>query len=209
MFVKSGGGPLALTAGVTLPVTPGGRLRVSGQGFEPTAQVRSYLLSGPHSLGALMTDFFGEVEGDLTVPPALAVGDDALQINGFTRDREVRSVSLGVRVMQSSELRVMQTKLRFARHSSHLTKASEKELRSMMALLSTRKHSSTTITGVYFPPRGAMGRALARDRSALVNDYLREIGLGGIPQVIIKPTRPTDHSRGRRVVVRAYYSEVP
>jgi hypothetical protein len=76
----------------------------------------------------------------------------------------------------------------------------------MMTLLSFRDHSHTTITGVFFPPQGTHGRALAQARSKQVNRFLARMGLKDNVTISIKAVRSSDQSRGRRVVVRAYYT---
>jgi hypothetical protein len=202
----SDGRPNLLASDGTLPVNPDGFLSVSGRGFESMAQVRSYLLSGPVTLGALMTDRAGEFEGSLPAPVTVAPGAEALQINGFSPDREVRSITVGVTVMPSVTQHVMRAKLVFPEESTRLTKASTRKLRSMMTLLSLRDHSHTTITGVFFPPHGTHGRALAQARSKQVNRFLARMGLKDNVTISIKAVRAFDQSRGRRVVVRAYYT---
>jgi hypothetical protein len=202
----SDGRPMLLASDGTLPVNPDGFLSVSGRGFESMAQVRSYLLSGPVTLGALMTDRAGEFEGSLPAPVTMTPGAEALQINGFSPDREVRSITVGVTVVPSVTQRVMRAKLVFPKASTRLSKASTRKLRSMMAVLSSRDHSHTTITGVFFPPQGAHGRALAQARSKQVNRFLARMGLKGNVTISIKAVRASDQSRGRRVVVRAYYT---
>jgi hypothetical protein len=204
--VEPDGRPMLLTSDGTLPVSPDGLLSVSGRGFESTAQVRSYLLSGPLTLGALMTDRAGGFEGRLPAPVTMARGTEALQINGFSPDREVRSITVGVTVVPSAKQRVMRAKLVFAKKSTRLTKESTRKLRSMMTLLSFRDHSHTTITGVFFPPQGTHGRALAQARSKQVNRFLGRMGLKDNVTISIKAVRSSDQSRGRRVVVRAYYT---
>ena len=200
------GEPVALKPDGTLTVTPGGVLAISGRGFESTAQVRTYLLSGPTTLGALMTDRSGGFEGSLPVSRTLTPGADALQINGFTPDREVRSVTIGIGVLPPAKQREARTKVKFAANSARLTRTAKKQLKSMMALLAPREHLHTTITGAYFARDGERSRALAQARSAKVNRYLGRLGLQGAVSVSIKPVRVTDYSKGRRVVVRTYYT---
>ena len=200
------GEPVALESDGTLTVTPGGVLDISGRGFESTAQVRTYLLSGPTTLGALMTDRSGGFEGSLPVPAAMVPGSDALQINGFTPDRQVRSVTVGVNVLSPALEGESQTKVRFAQHSARLTSASKRELKSLIGSLSSRGVTRTTITGVYCPLHGDRGRGLAQKRSAKVMRYLSRRGIQGSVGIAVKPVRVTDYSRGRRVVVRAYYT---
>ena len=168
--------------------------------------MRSYLLSGHFTLGALMTDRSGAFEGSLPVSPALVSGADALQINGFTPDRQVRSVTVGVNVLSPALEAEAQAKVRFAQHSARLTSASKRELKSLIGSLSSRGVTRTTITGVYCPLHGDRGRGLAKKRSAKVMRYLSRRGIQGSLGIAVKPVRVTDYSRGRRVVVRAYYT---
>lgn len=207
--VAPDGEPVALEPDGTLAVTTGGVIDVTGRGFESIAQVRTYLLSGPVTLGSLMTDSVGSFEGSLPVSVTMAPGADALQINGFTPNREVRSITLGVNVGQPAVGKVLRTKLTFAKDSARLTKISHRKLRSLMKMVSTVDHVYTTITGKYFPPRGVHGRVLAQARCAQVRSYLKEMGLDDSDRVFVKPARGKDETRGRRVVVRTYYLRAP
>ena len=204
--VGSDGEPVALEPDGTLTVTPGGVLDISGRGFEPTAQVRTYLLSGPTTLGSLMTDRSGEFEGSLPVSVTMTPRDDALQINGFTPDREVRSVTVGVSVLPAVRQGEARTKVMFADNSARLTRTAKKRLKSMMALLAPREHVHTTITGSYFLRKGDRGRAIAKARGAKVYRYLGTLGLEGSVSVSIRSARAGDSLRGRRVVVRTSYT---
>ncbi len=199
--------PVLLDPDGTLTVTPGGGIRISGRGFESMAQVRTYLLSGPTTLGALMTDLSGDFEGILPVPVTMAPGANALQVNGFTPDRDVRSVTVGVSVMKPVRQGEVRTKVMFAESSARLTRTAKDQLTSMLTLLAPREHVHTTITGVYLTRKGVHGKALAKARSANVRRYLSMLGLQGRVSVYIKSTRAIDFSRGRRVVVRNYSIE--
>jgi uncharacterized delta-60 repeat protein/LPXTG-motif cell wall-anchored protein len=87
----------------TITLSQRGRVRVSGDGFQPGSLAQVWLFSEPQFLGALPVAADGSFSGELEVP-AVAPGDHTLQVHGLTPAGDQRSAVLGLRVLALTEL---------------------------------------------------------------------------------------------------------
>lgn len=103
----------------TLVAEANGWIDVTATGYEPDTYLHAWLgrrattprglLPGLHSgMGAPVTGIYlgraivpsnGDIRTAYPVPAGVNVGDYVLQLNGFTDDKQVRSVNLGLRVV--------------------------------------------------------------------------------------------------------------
>ncbi len=113
------GKPLPLDADGNLQLLAGGGVRTEGDGFAARSTVRGFVMSTPRPLGELTTDTSGAFAATLDFPRDLAVGHHTLQVNGYTPDDEVRSISLGVSVHPATQ-RLSGTVAVRARHKGRI-----------------------------------------------------------------------------------------
>ena len=196
------GMPGTLAPGGILVVTPGSRIDVSGSGFDALSQVRIYLMSHALHLGSLMTDRAGDITGSVAVPADLPIGTDTVQVNGFTKDRMVRSVSLGITV-RDAKLPVagsIGSRIYFRYKSAVLTPKARRSLTSMIAMLTPHAPTVTSVTGAVRRTGATRAdRSLATRRAAVVADFLMSHGISGAVRPSVRKVPVRDDFRDRRV----------
>lgn len=95
----STGAPLPLSADGQIVVSKGLQFSSHGSGYAPNSEVRVYMFSEPQLLGILKTDANGDWIGSFPIPTGVEIGDHVLQVNGYLKNNEVKSVSVGVAVV--------------------------------------------------------------------------------------------------------------
>ena len=90
------------TPGAAPTITDDESVAVSGSDLEPGSLVDVWAFSTPTFLGSFTVGSDGTFRGAVTLPAALPAGDHTLQINGTSADGRVRSVNVGVRVVDSN-----------------------------------------------------------------------------------------------------------
>lgn len=93
------GAQLALRDGV-LEAVQGGSLRVSGEGYLPGSVVDVWLLDSSLLLGQATVGEDGTFSASFAVPADAVLGADTLQVNGLSESGQVRSVVLGLSVIE-------------------------------------------------------------------------------------------------------------
>ena len=198
------GSPRPLEPGGVMAVTAGSTIDVSGSGFDEMSQVRIYLMSRGIHLGSLMTDTSGDFIGTVTVPADVTIGPDTLQINGFTPDRSVRSVSLGIRVASAEYARQgsIGSRIYFGYKSAVLTAKAKRSLMAMMAQVPTGQVVSARVTGALRSTGAtALDRSLANKRAAVVRGFLKAHGMSGEVTSSVRRVAVSDRYRDRRVEI--------
>jgi hypothetical protein len=71
-------------------------VQFSGTGFAPGSIIRIWLFSDPTELGDVIADASGNFVGQAQLPQGIPTGEHTVQLNGLTKDGQLRSVSLGV-----------------------------------------------------------------------------------------------------------------
>ncbi len=187
-----------------MAITASSRLDLSGSGFDGLAQVRIFLMSRTSHLGSLMTDRSGDFTGSVVVPGDVTLGPDTLQINGFTSNRTVRSVSLGVRVVSASIPSSLSVGSRvfFPYESAVLTGKAQRSLKAMIAQIPAGQSVSAVVTGA-LRSSGATARdkSLASRRAAAVSGFLQTHGMSGEVTSTIRRVPVRDRFRDRRVEI--------
>lgn len=200
----SDGSPQPLKPGGVLAVTGGSLIDISGSGFDALSQIRIYLLSRTSHLGSLMTDSSGDFTGSIVVPRESLIGPNTLQINGFTMDRVVRSLSLGIRVFSTEPARAVTvgSRVYFDYKSASLTAKAKRSLLSMIAQLPKNQPFMTGVTGA-LRARGstAFEKSLAKERAKAVATFLASHGLPGKVAWSVRQVEVRDRYRDRRVEI--------
>jgi hypothetical protein len=92
----SSGSPLKLDDSGNIVLNDDRFVEFSGTGFAPGSLVKVWLFSDPAELSQLTADSSGSFNGRALVPTATPVGEHTIQLNGISKDGQLRSVALGV-----------------------------------------------------------------------------------------------------------------
>ena len=84
----------------TLELVPGNQVSLTGIGVQPNGPVRVYLMSEPRLLSQFAAADDGSYVAVVQIPRDIERGNHTLQLNAFTADGHVRSISLGVSVLE-------------------------------------------------------------------------------------------------------------
>jgi hypothetical protein len=153
----------ALTGlGESVDIADDGSLRVqrdhdfvaSGSGFAPNSQVDVYVYSSPIKLGTLQTDAAGEFTGNFPVPKQLEDGQHTLQVMGYSPTGAIQEGEIPVTIFQAAPvIYTTQTYTKsqiiyFKNGLPAALKRSQKQLRAMLATISSLRATNTQITGI-------------------------------------------------------------
>ena len=104
----SSGSPLKLDESGNIILNDDRFVEFSGTGFAPGSLVKVWLFSDPAELSQLTADSSGSFTGRALVPSATPVGEHTIQLNGISKDGQLRSVALGVVVQADAVLETSQ-----------------------------------------------------------------------------------------------------
>jgi hypothetical protein len=90
------GEPLRLDESGNIILNQDRFVQFSGTGFAPGSIIRIWLFSDPSELGDVIADASGNFVGQAQLPEGIPTGEHTIQLNGLTKDGQLRSVSLGV-----------------------------------------------------------------------------------------------------------------
>jgi hypothetical protein len=90
------GTPLVLDNSGNIILNEERAVSFSGTGFAPGSTIRVWLFSDPSELMTVVADANGNFSGTTTLPVGIPEGQHTVQLNGLSKDGQVRSVSLGV-----------------------------------------------------------------------------------------------------------------
>jgi hypothetical protein len=102
------GSPLRLDDSGNIILNDDRFVEFSGTGFAPGSIVKVWLFSDPAELSQLTADSSGSFTGRAMVPIETAVGEHTIQLNGISKDGQLRSVALGVVVQADALLETSQ-----------------------------------------------------------------------------------------------------
>jgi hypothetical protein len=71
-------------------------VQFSGTGFAPGSKIKVWLFSDPNELTTVTAGPDGTFTGSANLPMGIPAGQHTVQLNGLTKDGQVRSVALGV-----------------------------------------------------------------------------------------------------------------
>jgi hypothetical protein len=92
----SAGAPLRIDDSGNIILNRDRFVQFSGSGFAPGSIVKVWLFSDPAEISEVIADASGNFVGEAQLPEGIPVGQHTVQLNGLTKDGQLRSVSLGV-----------------------------------------------------------------------------------------------------------------
>jgi hypothetical protein len=96
--VDSDNSPLRLDDSGNIILKQDRFVQFSGTGFAPGSIVKVWLFSDPTEISEVLADANGNFVGQAQLPEGITVGEHTIQLNGLTKDGQLRSVALGVLV---------------------------------------------------------------------------------------------------------------
>lgn len=93
------GEPLKFNSRGGIVVKHGNLISISGQGFSPGTEARTWLFSSPRELGNLAVAADGSFAADFPITDDIQVGNHTAQVNGLSPGGEVRSLSIDVEIL--------------------------------------------------------------------------------------------------------------
>ena len=171
---------------------------ISGSGFRPLSAIKVYLLPDV-IVGEVVTDASGLFDARLSMPANIPVGVGTLQMDGFTPDGIVQSVSLGVAVEAPGSASTDWThqEVLFAPRSAVLAPAAKAALRST-ARAARGAAVRTEVRGFVQATAGTSNdELLSGKRAKAVAAYLRALGVAGSFIVTAEGRSEDDGALGR------------
>jgi hypothetical protein len=92
----SSGSPLRIDDSGNIILNKDRFVQFSGSGFAPGSIVKVWLFSDPAEVSEVIADSSGNFLGEAQLPEGIPVGQHTVQLNGLSKDGQLRSVSLGV-----------------------------------------------------------------------------------------------------------------
>ena len=199
--VSSGGfGPNQLPDG-TLLLNQGGGFSTNGTGFQNNSMVQGWLLSTPVFLGTLPVNASGSFSGNLPLPSSIGAGRHTIQINGLTPGGQLRSVSIGVRVVKTTALTGT---VLFDANSAAISLTALRSIERLAAQVAalTPLAASVQVLG-YVQPVGSSSndQVLSARRARSVARVLKGAGVQGVYDVRGLGRAKGTSPRARRVVI--------
>jgi hypothetical protein len=213
--VGTNGRPAPLGADGGLVLAPSGSMPLAATGYSANSSVFVYLMSTPILLGVLQVDANGAISGEIKLPDNLVLGAHTLQINGYSASGELRSISLGVSVVnETTSKQRWGTRVVFEYGSSNLTMRSKMSLMALVRQVqaqgnlavgsrgTSRLAFTTTVAGALREEgRRPSDRVLAMRRATAVATFLRSRGLLGEVQTVTRITPVFNRATDRFVDV--------
>jgi outer membrane protein OmpA-like peptidoglycan-associated protein len=152
----------------------------SGNGFKANSPVKFYLLPSTY-IGELTTDDTGTYKGTLPIPVGVKAGSQTLQVNGFNAAGGVRSLSLGIKVVPASTVKVSteKTQVYFDPMSPEISAAGRSSLNSLVKQVKKRGIRTVVLGFVQQAGTSANDQSLSTQRARNAAAYLRSRGLSG------------------------------
>jgi hypothetical protein len=92
----SSGSPLQIDESGNIVLNSDRFVQFSGTGFAPGSIIKVWLFSDPAEISEVIADASGSFVGQAQLPEGIPTGEHTVQLNGLTKDGQLRSVSLGV-----------------------------------------------------------------------------------------------------------------
>ena len=90
------GAPLVLDDSGNIVLNSDRFVQFQGTGFAPGSIIKVWLFSDPSSIADVVADSDGNFTGNAQLPADIPDGEHTIQLNGLSKDGQVRSVALGV-----------------------------------------------------------------------------------------------------------------
>ena len=96
------GAPMDVSASGLMQVYHNRTIRIAGSGFAPNSIATVWMFSNEIKIGEVMTDANGAFAEVFPIGTNIPLGDHTIQINGEHKDGSVRTVAMGVNVMDEA-----------------------------------------------------------------------------------------------------------
>lgn len=203
-----------------LRTTPGSTVALEGAGARPNSTAQAWVLPGT-SLGPLTADANGNFRRSVDLPVGTSPGTMTIQVNMLGPDGQVRSISLGVVVVEEPRSVTrdrLRTSVRFRPGSARLTARALDRLDTLIESVGEGSVVSVSVRGFARDPvrsgtskaaRRKQNLALARLRATEVATYLSQQGITvTITQQARGPVKAYPGAKGRRANVTVVVSRI-
>jgi len=204
--VSDGPRPTTVLPDGTLLLNQQGTFQSSGTGFQPFSETKIYLLSAPVLLGTVRVDANGSFSTNLPIPSNIGAGRHTIQMNGLSPSGQLRSASLGVRVVKTTTLTGT---VYFGADSSAITLTTLRSLERLAARVAALQPLTSTVEVLgYVQPVGSSSRdrVLSLQRARNAAKALRGAGVQGVYDVRGLGRAKGTSPRARRVVITVVVS---
>lgn len=100
--LQMSGKPMDVSATGLMQIYHNRTIRIAGSGFAPNSVATVWMFSNEIKIGEVMTDSAGAFAEVFSITQSIPLGDHTIQINGQHDDGSVRTVALGVNVMDEA-----------------------------------------------------------------------------------------------------------
>lgn len=203
-----------------LRATPGATVGLDGSGARPNSTAQAWVLPGT-ALGSVAADANGSFRKSIPLPTGITPGTITVQVNMLGPDGQVRSVSLGVVVVdepRSVTRDRIRTSVRFRPGSARLTPRAVDRLDTVIEDIGQASVVSVSVRGFARDPvragssaaaRRKQQLALARRRATAVADYLTQQGIAvTITRQARGPVKTYKGAKGRRANITVVVSRI-
>jgi len=178
--LDASGTPLGLSSDAALVLQPDNTTAVSGTGFRPGSNIQLYVFSTARLLGTVTTDAQGNFSGTVPIPTDLDLGHHTLQVNGYTSDGQVRSLSLGV-ILQAPKVapgrRIARATVYFLSGSTALNTAAQATMLALALTVGAKSGTGIVIGYVLRDNSMSNDTDLSMARARTIARYLRSHGV--------------------------------
>ncbi len=206
--IASDGRALGLNGGV-LVVERGRTVELEGSGYEPGSTVKVYGFSSPRLLGTITVNSAGKFKKQVRIGTGLSAGNHSLQVNGYSPNGKVRSVSTGIKVIKKSTTKTKLVTVYFGAKSAKLSAKSKAKLAAAIKTIKAKKATRLTVKGYvqpWSPNRGDI--TLSGARAKAVKAYLKKKGVTTHITTVAKGRAVGLGASGRKAVLSIRY-QVP
>jgi flagellar motor protein MotB len=186
-------------------VRQGGELIATASGFMPGTPAVLNLLTPPITLAVVQVTANGAFAANVLIPSSLTPGIYLSQVNGFTADGEVRSVTLGFEVVNNPEAtpKQLRTKVFFEAKSSSVNKQAKKQIaKALKRLPKVAQDITVQVIGYVQPDRTPNDDdELSTARAMNVARVMARSGLKGRYFVSGQGRAPESNKQARRVEI--------
>ena len=200
---------LPLTNSGAVNATVGGSAQVSGAGFAPGTQVNVFIIGSNSPLGTFTVAPDGTFRGVAAIPRDFTAGNYAIQANGLTPNRVVRSTTIGIVIEDSAQMRTarLRTTVYFDARSAALDKAARRAIARLARSVPEGAQIVRVRSVGFVQPEPYTGNdtSLSKNRARNAVRELRAEGVRGPTRVVAKGRAQQQGPKARRATVTVVY----
>lgn len=206
---RTAAGAVTPAVGDVVRIPEGGGVFVSGSGYAPGQQVVVYAMNPALQLGTFTVRFDGSFSGTVPLPGSVAPGNAVIQVNGYSSTMQVRSLSVGIKVLKDASGKTVtsRTSVYFAAGSSWLNPAGRARLARLVKGLPAGSVTISVVSMGYVQGTASTSNdyTLSTARATVVARQLRADGLKGKYFVSGRGVAKETGAKARRVEVAITY----